>query len=225
MSFGVALHLGDMLWGNIGTADRLDFTAIGPAVNLVSRLEGLCRTLGHTVLVSGDFAAEASYPLTPLGEHGLRGIAKPLSGICASSISCVPHDSQSDILHDQRFTGFGTEGAGHVDRVHDPCSNTRIRQLPAECEITGFPAAMRVERQTGIFPVGILRHVKGVMDGGRRDDIATAVDIIGVSVRDVRCVGDNTKSKKALEIGPTVSWLTPSCARLTCSRVNGVFMP
>ncbi len=77
LSFGVALHLGDMLWGNIGTADRLDFTAIGPAVNLVSRLEGLCRPLGHTVLVSGAFAAETAQPLTPLGEHALRGIATP----------------------------------------------------------------------------------------------------------------------------------------------------
>jgi adenylate cyclase len=46
LSFGAALHLGEMLWGNIGAADRLDFTAIGPAVNLVSRLEGLCRPLG-----------------------------------------------------------------------------------------------------------------------------------------------------------------------------------
>jgi adenylate cyclase len=77
LSFGVALHLGNMLWGNIGTADRLDFTAIGPAVNLVSRLEGLCRPLGHTVLVSGAFAAETTQPLIPLGEHGLRGIAAP----------------------------------------------------------------------------------------------------------------------------------------------------
>ena len=42
LPFGAALHLGEMLWGNIGAADRLDFTAIGPAVNLVSRLEGLC---------------------------------------------------------------------------------------------------------------------------------------------------------------------------------------
>ena len=45
LPFGAALHLGEMLWGNIGAADRLDFTAIGPAVNLVSRLEGLCRPL------------------------------------------------------------------------------------------------------------------------------------------------------------------------------------
>jgi len=52
LAFGAALHLGEMLWGNIGAADRLDFTAIGPAVNLVSRLEGLCKPLDKAVLVS-----------------------------------------------------------------------------------------------------------------------------------------------------------------------------
>lgn len=77
LSFGVALHLGDILWGNIGAADRLDFTAIGPAVNLVSRLEGLCRPLDRSVLISGAFAAAASTALAPLGDHRLRGIAAP----------------------------------------------------------------------------------------------------------------------------------------------------
>jgi adenylate cyclase len=77
LPFGVALHLGEVLWGNIGAADRLDFTAIGPAVNLVSRLEGLCRPLDRAVLVSGAFAAETHAPLIPLGEHELRGIAAP----------------------------------------------------------------------------------------------------------------------------------------------------
>jgi class 3 adenylate cyclase len=77
LPFGMALHLGDMLWGNIGTADRLDFTAIGPAVNLVSRLEGLCKSTGRSVLVSGAVAAEMTTPLIPLGEHRLRGIAEP----------------------------------------------------------------------------------------------------------------------------------------------------
>jgi adenylate cyclase len=66
-----------MLWGNIGAADRLDFTAIGPAVNLVSRLEGLCRPLEKTVLVSGAFAAQTRAPLIPLGMHGVRGVASP----------------------------------------------------------------------------------------------------------------------------------------------------
>jgi class 3 adenylate cyclase len=77
LPFGMALHLGEMLWGNIGTADRLDFTAIGPAVNLVSRLEGLCKSLGRSVLVSGAVAAETTSALIPLGEHALRGIAEP----------------------------------------------------------------------------------------------------------------------------------------------------
>ena len=74
LSFGVALHLGEILWGNVGAADRLDFTAIGPAVNLVSRLEGLCRPLGRTVLISGAVAAETTATLVPLGNHALRGI-------------------------------------------------------------------------------------------------------------------------------------------------------
>jgi adenylate cyclase len=77
LPFGMALHLGEMLWGNIGTADRLDFTAIGPAVNLVGRLEGLCRPLGRNVLISGAVAAETTTALIPLGEHVLRGIATP----------------------------------------------------------------------------------------------------------------------------------------------------
>jgi len=77
LPFGAALHLGEILWGNIGAADRLDFTAIGSAVNLVSRLEGLCRPLGHSVLISGAVAAETRTALVPLGEHELRGIATP----------------------------------------------------------------------------------------------------------------------------------------------------
>jgi len=77
LPFGAALHLGEILWGNIGAADRLDFTAIGPAVNLVSRLEGLCRPLGHSVLISGAVAAETATPLVSLGTHELRGIATP----------------------------------------------------------------------------------------------------------------------------------------------------
>ncbi len=77
LPFGAALHLGEILWGNIGAADRLDFTAIGPAVNLVSRLEGLCRPLGRSVLISGAFAGAIQTPLPALGEQALRGIEEP----------------------------------------------------------------------------------------------------------------------------------------------------
>jgi adenylate cyclase len=77
LAFGVALHLGDILWGNVGAADRLDFTAIGSAVNLVSRLEGLCRPLDQTILISGAVATETATTLISLGTHVLRGIASP----------------------------------------------------------------------------------------------------------------------------------------------------
>ena len=76
LPFGAALHLGEILC-NIGAADRLDFTAIGPAVNLVSRLEGLCKPLRKTILVSGTLAAETEMPPVALGTHALRGIASP----------------------------------------------------------------------------------------------------------------------------------------------------
>ncbi|QPF87619.1 adenylate/guanylate cyclase domain-containing protein [Bradyrhizobium genosp. L] len=86
LAFGAALHLGEVHWGNIGAADRLDFTAIGSAVNLVSRLEGLCKPLGQTVLVSDALAAETGMKLVALGTHELRGIARPCT------VFAVPED-------------------------------------------------------------------------------------------------------------------------------------
>ena len=76
----IALHLGEVLYGNIGAADRLDFTVIGPAVNEVARMEALCEPLGHKVLVSAELAAAAALPegrLEPLGHHALRGVRAP----------------------------------------------------------------------------------------------------------------------------------------------------
>ena len=73
----LALHLGDVLYGNVGATDRLDFTVIGPAVNEVARIEALCQTLGRNVLVSAELAAAAedgSRRLEPLGRHTLRGV-------------------------------------------------------------------------------------------------------------------------------------------------------
>jgi adenylate cyclase len=75
-----ALHVGEVLYGNVGAADRLDFTAIGPAINEVVRIEALCQPLGRPVLVSDDFAAiarELGRPLEPLGLHALRGVKAP----------------------------------------------------------------------------------------------------------------------------------------------------
>jgi len=75
--FGLALHIGDLLYGNIGGGNRLDFTAIGPAVNLTSRLERLARDLGQTVVASGEFARHCPAGLEPLGSFALRGFGAP----------------------------------------------------------------------------------------------------------------------------------------------------
>jgi adenylate cyclase len=73
----LALHLGEVLYGNVGAVDRLDFTMIGPVVNEVSRIETLCEQLGRGVLVSAKFAQAAGIEacrLVPLGRHRLRGV-------------------------------------------------------------------------------------------------------------------------------------------------------
>jgi adenylate cyclase len=72
----LALHIGEVLYGNVGAADRLDFTVIGPAVNEAARIETLCEPLGRKVLVSAEFAAAAGScnGLQPLGHHRLRGV-------------------------------------------------------------------------------------------------------------------------------------------------------
>ncbi|HIM45943.1 MAG TPA: adenylate/guanylate cyclase domain-containing protein, partial [Alphaproteobacteria bacterium] len=72
---GIALHVGDVHYGNIGGERRLDFTVIGPAVNLTSRVESLCGQLGKDLLLSADFVAESGIQCTPLGSFALKGIA------------------------------------------------------------------------------------------------------------------------------------------------------
>ncbi len=77
LAAGLALHVGDVLYGNIGTRDRLDFTVIGPAVNLVSRIEHVCREAEQPIALSATFAAAVSAPVRSLGRFDLQGIAEP----------------------------------------------------------------------------------------------------------------------------------------------------
>jgi adenylate cyclase len=73
----VALHYGTVIYGNIGAAKRLDFTVIGPAVNLVSRVEAAAKSLDLPVVVSDDFATAYGRRLRSLGLHQLRGLERP----------------------------------------------------------------------------------------------------------------------------------------------------
>jgi adenylate cyclase len=77
LEVGIGLHTGAVMYGNIGAPDRLDFTVIGPAVNLVTRIEELCPILGEALLTSSRFASPCGSKLVSRGRHHLKGIAVP----------------------------------------------------------------------------------------------------------------------------------------------------
>jgi len=77
LRFGCALHYGAVLYGNIGSTSRLDFTVVGSAVNLTARLESITSQVGETCLVSKDFAELTSHSTRLVGEFALKGLSEP----------------------------------------------------------------------------------------------------------------------------------------------------
>src|SRR5207253_6024115 len=75
--FGLALHVGQVMYGNIGGGNRRDFTCIGPAVNLAARLEKVAAQMGQSIVASAEFAAHVPGQFTPLGEYAVAGFAAP----------------------------------------------------------------------------------------------------------------------------------------------------
>jgi adenylate cyclase len=92
LEFGLALHLGDVMYGNIGAPDRLDFTVIGPTVNLASRLGALCKQLDCPVLASAAFAKACSEPLEVLGTYTLPGIEQPAEVFTMAELRSPPRE-------------------------------------------------------------------------------------------------------------------------------------
>jgi adenylate cyclase len=80
LNYGIGVHVGDVMYGNIGSRTRLDFTVIGPAVNMASRLEALTKQLGRTVLLSRAFAdlVGNAFDLERVGEYPVRGFSDPI---------------------------------------------------------------------------------------------------------------------------------------------------
>ncbi len=87
LDLDVALHCGDVFYGNIGDTSRLDFTVIGPAVNEASRMEALCGPLGCSIVMSEAVAAASPIPVRSLGCHWLRGIASARELFTLASVS------------------------------------------------------------------------------------------------------------------------------------------
>lgn len=74
LNFSIALHVGDAMYGNVGAHDRLDFTVIGPAVNLCARLEALAGSLGEKIICSSEFAAISNEEMHSVGTHDLKNV-------------------------------------------------------------------------------------------------------------------------------------------------------
>jgi adenylate cyclase len=77
LDFGISLHLGQVIYGNVGVPERLQFTLVGSAVNEVVRVQDLTKQLGYPLLATASFAHAAAGAWHPLGEHVLRGFETP----------------------------------------------------------------------------------------------------------------------------------------------------
>ena len=81
------MHIGNLMYGNIGTPGRLDFTVIGSAVNEASRIEDMCKALDQNILLSAEFARHFPTRLVSLGMQNLRGVSTPQELFTLSPLS------------------------------------------------------------------------------------------------------------------------------------------
>lgn len=84
LGYGISLHFGDIHYGNIGGGDRLDFTAIGPAVNIAARLDSVAAATGRDIVASADFCRVAGHVGEALGSHSIKGSATPVDVFAVS---------------------------------------------------------------------------------------------------------------------------------------------
>ena len=87
IGFGIAMHLGDVTYGNVGTPSRLTFSAFGPAVNEVARLEALTKELKQSVVASETFARHTEADWRPNGRHCLRGVDQEIEVLVPAQLS------------------------------------------------------------------------------------------------------------------------------------------
>jgi class 3 adenylate cyclase len=86
LAFGIGLHLGDVLYGHIGTPERIEFSVIGAAANEAARIEALCKTLGRSLLVSQALARHPTARGASSARTHLRGIGEPIELLSAPEL-------------------------------------------------------------------------------------------------------------------------------------------
>jgi adenylate cyclase len=94
LRFGLALHIGEVMFGNIGASSRLDFTVIGPAVNYAARLEKISAISGQPIVLSHAVAALLPPDATvPIGSHLLKDVDEPQQVYGLRPVSELPSAS------------------------------------------------------------------------------------------------------------------------------------
>jgi adenylate cyclase len=78
MQVGIALHHGEIAYGNVGSGARLDFTVIGRDVALATRIAGMNAKLGEPLLLSASFERRMSRPAERIGRYAARGFPEPV---------------------------------------------------------------------------------------------------------------------------------------------------
>jgi adenylate cyclase len=121
LGFGIGLHVGDVMYGNIGVPDRLEFSVIGPAANEVARLENLTKTLKRRILVSGEFSRNLSVSWENLGSHQLRGINGALQVFSPrDGEGLAPESAQHKTAPEGAAVEDASQGASAIDGLISP---------------------------------------------------------------------------------------------------------
>lgn len=116
--YGIGLHIGNVMYGNVGLKDRLTFSAFGGAVNEVQRLQGLTKTLGQTVIASQAFADYCGGDWTMLGEKRLRGVEAKVTVL-------APGNDNMEMSNIERAESNGHDVRSEAEHVMLLYRNTR----------------------------------------------------------------------------------------------------
>ncbi|HEY7607797.1 MAG TPA: adenylate/guanylate cyclase domain-containing protein [Alphaproteobacteria bacterium] len=105
LSYGLALHVGDVMFGNIGTPERLSFSVIGPSVNKVARLEALTKEVGRPIVASRDYIESCPVAWELLGQFKVQGIAEPIELFAPRAETAAAVSATADTAAQRRPEG------------------------------------------------------------------------------------------------------------------------
>ena len=133
LGYGLALHMGNVMYGNIGVPERLEFTVVGAAANEAARLESLCKTLGQRLLISSTFQRCFPGELISLGWHSLRGVARAQEVFALPGEAGEPRvrrvaPSRQELPGRREIAQSGAKPVvqGNPDDVHETRDNTEV---------------------------------------------------------------------------------------------------